>query len=85
VIHYTTDGTAPTTSSPVYTAALQISSTTTLSAIALASGYSSSSVAVGAYAETPISNASHGGGALDWSTLLSLVVLVVCRRYRCAV
>jgi len=51
VIHYTTDGTTPTPSSAKYSVGtpLQISSTTTLQAIAFASGYSSSTVALAIY------------------------------------
>jgi hypothetical protein len=79
-IHYTVDGSTPTASSPVYTTPLQVSATTTISAIAVASGYSSSSVAVGAYVQSPAASASHGGGALSWISLLGLMALVVWRR-----
>jgi peptidoglycan/xylan/chitin deacetylase (PgdA/CDA1 family) len=56
-IYYTTDGTAPTTSSSVYSAPLTISSTTTVKAIAMASGYTNSAVASATYTinnSTPI-------------------------------
>src|SRR5882757_343101 len=49
VIYYTTDGTIPTTSSSLYSSAIQISATATIKAIALASGFSSSAVAAGTY------------------------------------
>jgi hypothetical protein len=49
VIHYTTDGTTPTSSSSIYSSALSISTTTTLKAIAIASGYLNSSVASAVY------------------------------------
>jgi hypothetical protein len=48
-IHYTTDGSTPTTSSPVYSSAIAVGSSITLNAIAVASGYSQSAVASAAY------------------------------------
>jgi hypothetical protein len=52
-IYYTTDGSTPTTSSPVYTGPIQLSSspltTTTIKAIAVAPGSSQSSVASATY------------------------------------
>ena len=54
VIYYTTNGTTPTTSSAKYTPGtpLQISSTTTIEAIAVASGYGNSAVSSGTYTIT---------------------------------
>ncbi|HYM11045.1 MAG TPA: chitobiase/beta-hexosaminidase C-terminal domain-containing protein [Bryobacterales bacterium] len=49
IIHYTTNGSTPTASSPVFTTPLSISSTTTVKAIATASGYSNSAVASATY------------------------------------
>jgi glucosylceramidase len=44
-IYYTTDGSTPTTSSALYTTPFALSSTTTINAIAVASGYATSAVA----------------------------------------
>jgi hypothetical protein len=49
VIYYTTDGSTPTPSSAVYGATLQINTTTTVRAIAAASGFSNSAVISGTY------------------------------------
>jgi hypothetical protein len=51
LIYYTTNGATPTTSSSLYNAntPLQVSSTTTIKAIAVVSGYSSSAVIAGTY------------------------------------
>ena len=49
VIHYTTNGTTPTASSPVYSSAIAVSTTTTIQAIAVATGFNNSSVASGTY------------------------------------
>jgi hypothetical protein len=52
-IYYTTNGTAPTTASTQYSVPLQISTTTTLEAIAVASGYTTSGVTIATYAIAP--------------------------------
>ena len=48
-IYYTTNGAPPSTSSAVYTGPIQVSATETLQAIAAASGFTESSVAVATY------------------------------------
>jgi hypothetical protein len=48
-IYYTTDNTTPTTSSNLYTGAIPLSTTTTVKAIAVASGYNNSPVASATY------------------------------------
>jgi legume-like lectin family protein/chitobiase/beta-hexosaminidase-like protein len=81
-IHCTTNGTAPTASSPVCTT-LTVSTTTTIAAIAVASGYNNSTVASGTYTINTSGNPSvnYGSGfsstglALDGSTKLSGVRL----------
>jgi hypothetical protein len=52
-IYYTTDGTNPTTSSPVYVSPITVSSTETLKARAMAAGYLDSPVETGKYTITP--------------------------------
>ncbi|MBT9332595.1 chitobiase/beta-hexosaminidase C-terminal domain-containing protein [Paracidobacterium acidisoli] len=64
-IYYTTNGTTPTTSSTLYSAPIAVSATETLKAIAVASGYTNSTVATGAYtistvAATPVATPAAG-------------------------
>ena len=65
VIHYTTNGTTPTTSSTLYSGPITVSTTETLQAIATASGFSQSAIASAAYtielpAATPTFSVSPG-------------------------
>jgi hypothetical protein len=53
VIHYTTNGTTPSTSSPVYSGALTVRATETLQAIAVAPNSAASTVASGVYTIVP--------------------------------
>ena len=48
-IHYTTDGTTPTTSSPIYTGPIFIKATTTIRTMAASSGMANSDVASASY------------------------------------
>ena len=48
-IYYTTNGNAPTTSSDVYSSAINVSETTTIKAMAVKEGYTTSAIATAAY------------------------------------
>ena len=74
-IYYTTDGTTPTPSSPQYTAAIAITSPTTLKAMATAPGYAGSDVGSATYtilppAATPTFNPL--AGAVTAGTLVTI-------------
>jgi len=63
-IYYTLDGTTPTTASSLYSTALAMKSSMTVSAIAVATGYTNSSVAKAAYViETPAAAPTFSPGA----------------------
>jgi hypothetical protein len=49
ILHYTTDGSTPTSNSPTYTAAIAVNSSETIEAIAISPGYSNSAVATADY------------------------------------
>jgi hypothetical protein len=52
-IHYTLDGTTPTTSSPVFTTAITLTDTTTINAFAVNQDFIDSAVATGVYVRQP--------------------------------
>ncbi len=52
VIHYTTDGTTPTSSSPTYSTAISVSVSETVQAIAITPGYNNSALASATYSLT---------------------------------
>jgi hypothetical protein len=55
-IHYTTDGSTPTTGSPLYSAPFTISASTTVKAIATASGFSQSAQGSASYTYSPVTS-----------------------------
>lgn len=78
VIHYTTDGTTPTNASPIYTTPISVSVTTTIKAVAVATGYTNSVVASATYtisAVTPTASVptfSPAGGTYTSAKTVSL-------------
>jgi hypothetical protein len=85
VIYYTTNGTTPTPVSTQYSAPLQISATTTIAAIAVASGYTNSGVTGATFTITPtitVIATQSGGGALDRWMLLALSGMALLQMHR---
>ncbi len=76
-IYYTTNGTTPTTGSTVYSAPISVNATETIQAIAIATGFSQSAVASGAYTISLPSTINYAAGfssaglALNGSTTLN--------------
>lgn len=56
-IYYTTNGTTPTTSSPLYSGSITVASTETIEAIAVVSGYATSPVSSGTFTITSVPEA----------------------------
>jgi hypothetical protein len=78
VIYYTTNGTTPTTNSPVYSTPVPVNATTTIEAIAVATGFNNSAIAAGTYfqqgtptAATPTFSPAPGFYSLPQSVTLS--------------
>ena len=76
VIHYTVDGTKPTASSPVYSKAISLTKTTTVKAIGILTGWTSSAVSSSAYtintSATALPTFSPGGGTFYSTQLVTL-------------
>ncbi len=76
-VHYTTDGTAPTSSSPVYTGPVSVSETTTIQAMAAAEGMADSGVAGATYTiqqQAPTPAFSQPGGTYTEPIALSITI-----------
>jgi hypothetical protein len=75
VIYYTTNGTAPTTSSTKYTGAISVAASETLEAIAVASGHSNSAVALARYTiETPAATPAFSPAAGTYTAAQSVKI-----------
>jgi Chitobiase/beta-hexosaminidase C-terminal domain len=72
-IHYTIDGSTPGPSSPLYSGPLQLTQTTTINAIAVATGYANSSVATAKYTLV----AATGGGPVNVNLSASFNVYAI--------
>ncbi|MGC2637390.1 MAG: chitobiase/beta-hexosaminidase C-terminal domain-containing protein [Acidobacteriaceae bacterium] len=74
-LYYTIDGSTPTTSSTLYAAPISVAATTTIEAIAAASGYLHSSVATGTYAITlPAATPTFSPAAGTYNTAQSVTI-----------
>lgn len=77
VIHYTTDGSTPSSTSPTYTGPITVSTTETIQAIAVASGYPNSAVASASYnivlSATATPSFSPAGGTYSTNQSVTIV------------
>ena len=76
-VHYTTDGTTPTSSSPVYTEPVSVTETTTIQAMAAAEGMADSGVASATYTiqqQAPTPAFSQPGGTYTGPIALSITI-----------
>jgi hypothetical protein len=75
IIYYTTNGTAPTTSSARYTAPINVAATETVKAIAVLTGHLNSAVASVAYViDTPAANPTFSKAAGTYSASQSVTI-----------
>lgn len=73
-IYFTTNGNTPSTSSTVFKNPIKVAETTTIKAVAAASGYSNSIVASGTYFITPSVTTQEASGIMATSALLHATV-----------
>jgi hypothetical protein len=77
VIYYTTDGSTPTTSSPVYGSAITVALTKTINAIAVAPGYSISAVSAATYTFNPyLGTNAYSTAGTDYANFISATYAV---------
>ena len=73
-IYYTTNGSAPTTSSSIYSSAITVSVNETLEAIATASGYSQSAMGSAAYSINPAAKPIFSQAAGTYTTVQTVTI-----------
>ena len=71
-VYYTTDGSGPSTSSPVYAGPITVSSSMAIQAIAVAPGYTNSGMALASYTIKPPSQASIPSNAIQVNEVQNL-------------